>query len=116
MRAQHGSDAMSKPIWTPTPERIANANLSRFIALVNERLQRGIGDYESLHAFSIEEPQHFWLLLAEFCGVQFDRRAETALQHGATMRDARWFPGARLNIARTLLAAPDAASAIVALR
>lgn len=107
---------MNQPIWSPGAERAAGSNLTAFIHLVNQRLHRNLSDYAALHPFSVREPQQFWLLAAEFCGVEFDRPADTALQDGAGMLDAKWFPGARLNIARTLLAAPDDASAIVALR
>jgi acetoacetyl-CoA synthetase len=107
---------MNKPIWQPDAERIAGANLTAFISLVNQRLQRSICDYAGLHSFSVDQPHEFWRLVAEFCGVQFDRAAMAGWRPSAGMQNVEWFPGARLNIARTLLAAPADASAVVALR
>ncbi|HZP88774.1 MAG TPA: acetoacetate--CoA ligase [Burkholderiales bacterium] len=107
---------MIEPIWTPTRQRVAESNLTAFMTVVNERLQRDLRSYDELHAFSIREPGQFWSLVAEFCGVQFDVAPATALKPGRTMASARFFPAARLNAARTLLAAPDSALAIISLR
>ena len=43
-------------LWQPSPERIAQANLTRFIALVNQRWQAGANDHASLYDWSIREP------------------------------------------------------------
>ena len=104
---------MSAPIWVPSEQRRAASNLMAFIAFVNERQQSNICDYAALHAFSIDAPASFWPLAAEFCDVRFDVAAATGFEPGSSMLDARWFPGARLNIARTLLSAPDDAIAIL---
>ena len=47
-------------LWTPTPERIANAGITDLMAHFNARLGRSIHDYDGLHKFSIHEPGSFW--------------------------------------------------------
>ena len=43
-------------LWQPSPERIAQANLTRFIALANERWRAGATDHASLYDWSIRAP------------------------------------------------------------
>ena len=64
-----GADA---PLWTPSPERIARANLTRFIAEVRASGApgaQGVADYSSLWRWSVERPEEFWPAVWRFCGV-----------------------------------------------
>ena len=106
---------MPRPVWTPSPQRVAAANLTRFIAMVNERWNLGIADYAELHAFSIDQPERFWLAVWDFCGIRAERRGERVLEHGERMPGARWFPDARLNFAENLLWRDDGAPAVIGL-
>src|SRR5207253_1602645 len=53
------ASVIPEPLWTPSPERIARANLTPFIAYV-----RGLGapahDFESLYDWSIRDLEEFW--------------------------------------------------------
>jgi acetoacetyl-CoA synthetase len=100
------------PIWTPSLFRIADANLTRFTALVEEH---GVAapDYAALHRWSVAEPAAFWEALWDFAGVAGERGTGPALVDGVRMPGARWFPGAKLNFAENLLRGPDAEPAIV---
>jgi acetoacetyl-CoA synthetase len=101
------------PIWTPSQVRIADANLTRFLAFVAAR-GAGCGDYGALYRWSIEEPAAFWQALWDFCGVKGQRGDGPAVEDGDRMPGARWFPRARLNFAQNLLEdGPDAEPAIV---
>jgi acetoacetyl-CoA synthetase len=106
---------MERPVWNPSPERVAAANLTRFIATVNERWKLGIDDYAGLHAFSVEQPERFWLAVWDFCGVRSEQRGERVLEDGDRMPGARWFPQARLNFAENLLWRDDDATAVIGL-
>jgi acetoacetyl-CoA synthetase len=107
---------MSAPIWTPSPERIAEANLTAFIGAVNRRWGGAIVDYASLHAFSIAEPERFWRSVLEFCRVEHSGSADRVLIEDHRMSGARWFPDITLNVARTLLAGRDTDLAVIGLR
>ena len=59
-----------QPLWTPTPERIAHSQLINLMATVNRETGRAIGDYPSLHRFSVHEPERFWPILWHHAGLQ----------------------------------------------
>jgi len=100
-------------LWQPTPERMQQANLTRFAALVNERWQAGVKDHASLYDWSIREPARFWEAVWDFAGVIGDKGAPPYLVDGQRMPGARWFPQARLNFAENLLRRRDQDTAIV---
>jgi acetoacetyl-CoA synthetase len=110
------------PIWTPTAERVARANLTRFIARVRER-HHAVTDYPSLYHWSITEPDAFWPEVWDFCGVVADERQGRPWDEVVVGLDRmgppsptlgpRWFTGARLNFAENLLRYDDDRPAIV---
>ena len=51
---------------TPSAQRVAQSNLSRFMA--------GHRDYESLWRWSVEQPDEFWPAVWRFCGVKSSQR------------------------------------------
>jgi acetoacetyl-CoA synthetase len=103
---------MTQPIWSPGPDRIRRANLSRFIAVARDELDPGILDYQSLHHFSVEHSGEFWRLLWGFCEVRGNAGPRTLID-GDKMPGAQWFPDARLNFAENLLRYRDERPAIV---
>jgi acetoacetyl-CoA synthetase len=100
-------------LWQPSPERIAQANLTRFIDYVNQTWQADASDYASLYDWSIREPEQFWQSIWSFCGVIGEMGAAPYLLDGDKMPGARWFPQARLNFAENLLRRHDSQTAIV---
>ncbi|HEY7657835.1 MAG TPA: acetoacetate--CoA ligase [Burkholderiales bacterium] len=104
---------MDQPLWTPSPERIARANLTAFGHHVRERWGAALDDYAGLHRWSVTEPARFWQSVWSFCGVIGDTGSGAALADGHRMPGARWFPEARLNYAENLLRRRDRSPAIV---
>ncbi len=105
---------MSQPLWIPSAERVERANLSRFIKFVTaETSERNITDYPSLHDFSVREPERFWMLVWDFCGIKASGEREPVLVDGDKMPGARWFPNVRLNFAENLLRFKDDRVAIL---
>ena len=92
-----------EPIWSPSPERIARAKLTRFMRFVRERYHAPVPDYPALHRWSIEFPENFWSALWDFCEVRAQTRATQILEDGNRMPGARWFIDARFNYAENLL-------------
>ena len=87
-----------EPIWSPSPERIARAQLTRFMRFVRERHRAPVPDYPSLHRWSIEFPENFWSALWDFCEIRAQTRATQILEDGNRMPGARWFVDARLQL------------------
>ncbi len=105
--------AHDTPIWQPSPERIAAANLTAFMAEVRRRWDAEVHDYAGLHRWSVAEPQKFWRSVWSFAGVIAETEGSAVLRDGHLMPGAQWFPEARLNFARNLLRRRDGAPAIV---
>jgi len=117
---------VTSPLWTPRPEDIARANLTRFIAQVRALGDRtaGIRDFDSLYEWSIRDLESFWGEVWRFGGIVTegndlhvpgdpvligrDRVAPPDPKLGP-----KWFVGSRLNFAENLLRYRDDREAIV---
>src|SRR4051812_16223306 len=99
-------------MWQPSPERIAEANLTRFMRVLREKHGVHATDYASLYEWSITEPERFWTALWSFAGVIGDMGSEVLIEP-QRMPGAQWFPQARLNFAENLLRRRDHTLALV---
>ena len=61
-----------EPIWTPSPERVKSANITRFIECLNARKNLTLAGHAELYAWSLEHPGEFWSELARFADVRID--------------------------------------------
>ena len=93
---------MTAPLWTPSPARVAAANITAFTREVEQQWGERLSGYESLHAFSIDRPEAFWQAMWRFGGIR-GAMGERAVQDFERMPGARFFPEARLNFAENLL-------------
>jgi acetoacetyl-CoA synthetase len=100
-------------LWQPSPERLEQANLAGFSALIHQRWKANTSDHLTLYDWSIREPVKFWESLWDFAGVIGDKGAAPHLVDPKKMPGAKWFPRARLNFAENLLRRRDGDSAIV---
>jgi acetoacetyl-CoA synthetase len=106
---------MTSPLWQPSPERVARANLTAFAARVGAEHRVTLPDYTGLYRWSVEHSEAFWREIWDYAGVIGEAGART-LVDGDRMPGAHWFPDARLNFAENLLAhapADDRADALV---
>jgi acetoacetyl-CoA synthetase len=102
------------PLWTPSAERRDATNLHRFVRYVRKATgNEDIGSYAPLYDFSIRNPEKFWPLVWEFCGIRATGEFEPALVDGDRMPGARWFPNVQLNFAQNLLRFKDDRPALV---
>jgi acetoacetyl-CoA synthetase len=102
-------------LWTPSAERIAQANLTDFTRRASATAGRPLADYHALWQWSIDDRPAFWNLLWDYAGV-IGTRGERTLVDGDRMPGARWYPDASLNYAENLLsrrAADDKGDALV---
>ena len=104
---------MSAPLWRPSEERIATANLIAFMDRVERDWGVAAGDYAALHDFSVAEIEKFWQSVWCHCGVVAETMGETVLADGDKMPGARFFPDAKLNFAENLLRRRGPEDAIV---
>src|SRR5215471_10174563 len=97
---------MEGPLWTPSPERVARANLTRF---------GGARPYAELHDASVERPLEFWRAMWEFGRVRGMMGDRVAIDLDR-MPGARFFPDATLNFAENCLRQDGDGPAILARR
>ena len=89
-------------LWTPSPERVAQANLTAFCAwLAAERGLRFDG-YAELWRWSVADLDGFWQAVWDYCEIEASAPPDRVLGRRG-MPGADWFPGARLNYAQHVL-------------
>ncbi len=84
---------MSEFIWSPTPDDVQTANLTRLA----RRL--GVEGYHGLHRLSVEEPERFWPAVIEDLGLEFSQPWESVLDSSRGPEWTTWFNGGKLNLA-----------------
>jgi acetoacetyl-CoA synthetase len=104
---------MSSELWRPSPARIADANLTRFMQTVNARRGTQLQDYGELYAWSLAQPEAFWPELARFADLRAEWGEGPVIENRGSMPGARFFPGARLNFAANLLKFADEQPALM---
>ena len=104
---------MSAPLWTPSAEVVAHANMRRFLEHVQHQCEPDVKNYAGLYRWSIEHPERFWPQVWAFCGIKASRTWDEVLTDGQRMPGAKWFAGAHLNFAENLLRYRDEHPALV---
>ena len=51
-----------RPLWVPSPDRVAGANITVFSHDAERRWGRSLPDYAALHAWSVNERAEVWTL------------------------------------------------------
>ncbi|MPY90900.1 MAG: acetoacetate--CoA ligase [Luteitalea sp.] len=106
---------MTAPLWTPSRERIEQAEMTRFRRFVEQRDGRSFPTYAALHAWSIEDVGRFWRTYVAYTGIGFETPPHR-ITSADPMPHTRWFEGATLNYAHALLeplSKPSASSAAI---
>ncbi len=104
---------MRQPLWIPSPQRKQQANLTRFIDLINRTHGTKLETYAQLYKWSVTEIADFWAVMWEFAGVKASRSYDAVLDDVHRFPGARWFLGARLNFAENLLRYRDDQPALI---
>lgn len=94
------------PAWLPAPDARAHSNLGRLLD------QQGFATDEAFRAWAIEHRAEFWGLMTQTLGIRFEHPYDAVVNLDDGPEHPRWFPGGRLNIARSCFQAPPEAIAI----
>jgi acetoacetyl-CoA synthetase len=100
-------------LWRPSPARVADSNLTRFVRCVNARRGTRLRTYAELYDWSLSSPEAFWSELARFADVRAEWGAGPVIEQPQRMPGARFFPEAKLNFAANLLRFGDEQTALV---
>ncbi len=90
------------PLWVPSANQSAQANLTKFMDFVKSNIGLSFADYDSLYQWSVQHKEIFWSMLWAFCDVAGEK-GQRILINGDNIEKALWFPDARLNFAQNLL-------------
>jgi acetoacetyl-CoA synthetase len=92
-------------LWTPDPERVAQANITIFISWLRRVRGLDFDGYDDLWRWSVTDLDGFWQAIWDFNDIIASARPERVLDGlggpGTPWfpPELRWFPGARLNYA-----------------
>jgi acetoacetyl-CoA synthetase len=96
-------DKLRTPLWEPSEERKKQANITRFIGVLNEKYSLKIDSYAQLWSWSVENIPDFWAAMWAFAEIKASRGYDEVVADLSKFPGAKWFPGARLNFAGNLL-------------
>ncbi|MFT5593471.1 MAG: acetoacetyl-CoA synthetase [Oceanicoccus sp.] len=93
---------MSNPLWSPSVSRINQSNMKALMNFIAED-GHNVQHYQQLHDFSVRLPHLFWKYVWEFASFTQQVPHTSVLTNGDQMPGAKWFDGARFNVAENLL-------------
>lgn len=94
---------MRRPLWVPSDERKRDANITRFMDVVNARHKLNLASYSDLYNWSVNNIPDFWLTVWDFVEIKASKGCDAVVTDLSVFPGAEWFPGARLNFAENLL-------------
>ncbi len=100
-------------MWTPNESDVQNLAITDFRRKASELAGVELADYDALYTWSISDPEAFWTLVWDFCGIVADTRGDRILVDGDKMPGSQWFPDAQLNFAQNLLRRNDHEAALI---
>jgi acetoacetyl-CoA synthetase len=80
-------------LWVPTPERVASANITAYLAWLKETRGLEFDGYPELWQWSVTETGPFWQSIWDYHDIVAVRPPDAVLGD-ARMPGAQWFPGA----------------------
>jgi acetoacetyl-CoA synthetase len=104
---------MKTPLWTPSEERVKQANLTRFMECVNEKSGKKFTSFDELYQWSIDNIPDFWAIMWDFAEIKASQNYTAVIDDLNKMPGAHWFIGAKLNFAENLLRYRDDHIALV---
>lgn len=85
-------------LWSPSTHRIADANLTTFIAWLHETKNLSFHDYQDLWEWSVANVEDFWESIWQYFEILHDG-SYRKIQDGRPMPETQWFEGVALNYA-----------------
>jgi acetoacetyl-CoA synthetase len=93
-------------LWTPSPEQIERATLTRYQRWLEDTRGLRFDSYEELHRWSVNDLEGFWSSICAFFELRFEVPAARVLAR-REMPGAEWFPGAEISFAEHVFRGKD---------
>lgn len=94
---------MKTPLWTPSDERKRDANITRFMDVVNQLYGLTLASYPDLYSWSVNNIPDFWRTMWDFAEIKSSQRSDTVVTDLSVFPGTKWFPEAKLNFSENLL-------------
>ena len=104
---------MAQKLWEPTPDRIKQTQMYKFMTKVNNEFGHSFSSYPELYDWSVQNIPEFWATLWDFLDIQATQPYTQVIDDVTKMPGAKWFSGAKLNFAQNLLRYRDDQTAII---
>ena len=104
---------MAQKLWEPTPDRIKQTQMYKFMTKVNNEFGHSFSSYPELYDWSVQNIPEFWATLWDFLDIQATQPYIQVIDDVTKMPGAKWFSGAKLNFAQNLLRYRDDQTAII---
>jgi acetoacetyl-CoA synthetase len=95
------SEAQPEPMWTPSRERVESSRMHDYMRWLENRKNLRFDDYNALWQWSVNNLEDFWASIWEYFEIRHSQ-PPTRVLDGQRMPGAKWFEGARLNLAEQL--------------
>ncbi len=104
-KSEHLNKNNDAPLWTPSPEAIAQSNMRAFMDHVQTHYNVPMTAYSDLLGWSVEAREDFWSEVWDDCDIIGTKGARVLIHD--EMPGAQFFPDAVLNFAENLLRRDD---------
>ena len=104
---------MKDILWSPTRESMEKTLFFQFMQAVNTRFSTNFQTYDDVYQWSISCRELFWSFWAEYCRFPFIKPYSAVVRHAEKIQEAEWFPDARMNYTRQLLAYDGGQAAVI---
>ena len=88
-------------IWDP--KDFKRSNLYRFLTYVNQKYELTLSDYASLHKWSVENLEDFWLAITLFFDIKFFSKPTKICDAQVPFYKTQWFSNSSLSYSTHLL-------------
>lgn len=92
------TESAPAPLWTPDKNRVHNSRMWHFMRWLEDHRELSFEDYNALWQWSVDDLETFWDAFWQYFDVSFSKPCKQILDTQC-MPGARWFSGARLNMA-----------------
>ncbi len=104
---------MSEFLWKPALSEVENSQSWEFIQEANKKFKVNLKNFHDLYKWSCDFPEFFWEHFWHYSKIISERNSNKVLKNGHDFLGSEWFPDARLNFAKNLLAKRDETPAII---
>jgi len=96
-----------RPAWIADKQTVEESNIAGLVK------DLGLGGYNELHAWSVQNRAQFWAKMTKKLGIKFQRSYSNIVDLSSSAASPKWFVDAKINIVDSCFNAPGDRSAIV---